>query len=51
MKITDKILIWLFKEYLNDYKVIEVKGFGVFLVETKAGQRMTIYIDPQILIY
>lgn len=51
MNIKDKLIIWLFGPYLASYKVIEVKGFGIFLVDNPEGQRETLYIEPYKLWY
>jgi hypothetical protein len=43
-KLFDKFIIYTFEPYLINFKIIKVKGFGSFIVETKSGQRMGIYI-------
>lgn len=40
-----KIIIFLFQSELDDFVVVKVKGFGIFLVDRiRGGQRMTIHI-------
>jgi len=40
-----KFVIWVFSPHLDDFVVVKVKGYGIFLVDKKrGGQRMTIHI-------
>ncbi len=40
-----KMLIWLFSKCLVHFKVVKVRGFGIFLVDRKrGGQRMALHL-------
>ena len=44
-RLYDKLVTWMFKPYLGDFKVVKVLGYGIFRVDTKrGGQRMTLHI-------